>query len=126
MKTRYCPELPEQVFETFENFYFPKYGNNIIDISDNEENELIDDCKYYCYLLKDGTFLFDFTNLNHKGKVNLHSNLVFMQDDKIRLISVFEFLKKSQLYELEHYNDFKMTEKEEQKLISIHDFLEES
>lgn len=119
MKGRHYHQLPEHVIETFENFYFPKYGNNIIDISDNEENELIDNCKYYCYLLKDGTFLFDFTNLNHKGMVNLHSNLVFMQNDKIRLISVFDFLEKSRLYKFKYDNDFKMTEKEELKLIDV-------
>lgn len=119
MKTRHYPQLPEQVFETFENFYFPKDNNNMIDISDIEERELIDDCNYYCYLLKEGTYLFDFTNLNHKGKVNLLSNLVFMQNDKIRLINVFEFLKRSKLYKLKYDNDFKMTEKEELKLIDI-------
>ena len=91
----------------------------MIDISDIEESELIDDCNYYCYLLKEGTYLFDFTNLNHKGKVNLHSNLVFMQNDKIRLINVFEFLERSKLYKLKYDNDLKMTEKEELKLIDI-------
>ena len=119
MKTRHYPQLPEQVFETFENFYFPKDNNNMIDISDIEESELIHDCNYYCNLLKEGTYLFDFTNLNHKGKVNLYSNLVFMQNDKIRLINVFEFLERSKLYKFKYDNDLKMTKKEELKLIDI-------
>lgn len=119
MKRRHYPQLPEHVIETFEDFYFPKQCNNMIDISDIEESKLIDDCNYYCYLLKEGTYLFDFTNLNHKGKVNLHSNLVFMQNDKIRLINVFEFLERSKLYKFKYDNDFKMTKKEELKLIDI-------
>lgn len=82
--------MNELDIDTISNFYFPENQSNDIEISFDEEKLLFKLCENCINLLN--LTIIDYGNLNHQGRVNDLSNIIYRYQDNIISEKVSDFL----------------------------------
>ena len=82
--------MNELDIDTISNFYFPENQSNDIEISFDEEKLLFKLCENCINLLN--LTIIDYGNLNHQGRVNDLSNIIYRYQDNMISEKVSDFL----------------------------------
>ena len=82
--------MNELDIDTISNFYFPENQSNDIEISFDEEKLLFKLCENCINLLN--LTIIDYGNLNHQGRVNDLSNIIYKYQDNMISEKVSDFL----------------------------------